>query len=321
MQYIHKPINPLAFPLMFFNLFGPPEAYATGYLPEENGHKVFYHQFGNPKGLPVLVFHGGPGDSSKPKHAALFDLKKYRVIQFDQRGCGQSLPFAETKNNTPADVLKDTKRILDHLNIQKCIVYGVSWGSTLALLFAQRYPDNILKMIFGMTVLARKRDIDWISEETRRFYPDIIEHLEQDIKDGKTLRQHYADLMASDKPADQIRSIKLYGQYEFMIGKLNPRFADIQPTAQDLQYFKIYMHYDALNYGVKDNEILENMHKIAHIPALILHNRLDLVCPVEQSWLVHKAMPHSKLVIVPDYGHSSDLLKKTSKKEIKEFLK
>lgn len=306
---------------MFSFFKSDPKPFNSGYLPTDNGHDVYFREYGNPEGVVVLSFHGGPGGSSKPSHAQRFDLKKCRVILFDQRGGGKSKPAYETQNNTVDDLLNDASRLLKHLKItEKVIVSGGSWGSTLSLLFAQKYPERVEKLIIAQTFLARAKDVEWMTQHVTRLYPDIFEKIAAPIPQTSNLREYYAALMASNDPQQRVLGTSLYGRFEYLMGDLEPVLSAEPPEPDHIGSFGIFMHYDAMNYGVKDNQILDNIETIKHIPTLIVHNRMDLVCPVDQSWEVHKAMPESTLVIVPDYGHGSDFLKATLKEEADNFL-
>lgn len=296
-----------------------PKPFNTGYLPKKEGHEVFFQEFGNPKGKVVLGFHGGPGSKYKPKHAKTFDLKKHRIIALDQRGSGLSKPYGKTENNTTADLLKDAKRLLDLLKIKKCIVSGGSWGSTLALLFAQKYPKMISKIAIGSIFLARPKDDDWIFNQSRIFYPDMMEKITSNAP--KAYMKYYADLLKSKSKKDHIKSKRLLGEYEHMVGTLKPEFSKEIPTDEDIKKFSIFMHYTTNNFFLKENQILKSAKKIKHIPTLIIHNRLDMICPLEQAWLLHKALPKSKLIIVPERGHGGDLMNKTMKTKFRKFLK
>lgn len=303
---------------MFFGLFRRAATpFNTGYLPTEDGHDVYFAEYGNATGIPILRFHGGPGWHAKEKHTHVFNLKKHRVILFDQRGCGQSRPAGMTENNTLEKLVKDAKRLLDQLSIHKCTVYGGSWGATLALAFAQAYPAHVERLVLTQVFLARQKDIAWITEDIARCYPDIIHKLKEEVRDGSSLRAYYAAQMAS---GDRVRATQLYGSYERMIGQMSPCFTDEVPTQEHISAFGIYMHYDSIGYGLYENQLMANIGKIAHLPTLIVHNRLDLVCPVDQAWELHRAMPNSNLVIVPDSGHGSDMLDRTIRQEISQFI-
>ena len=306
---------------MFFSFFRKTKPFHEATIAVSGGHQVYYAQYGNPKGEPVLCFHGGPGSYSKPKHAELFDLKNMRVIVFDQRGGGKSTPAGETDHNTASDLIHDAASILDHLGLDKTNVFGGSWGSTLALLYAQQFPDRVKKLLLTQIFLARQQDIDWIAKGSGMFYPDLMAELKKHVPAHKTLRQYYAEKILSDDLEDKIHSTRLYGSYEYMIGTLDPKFTDAMPDDAHLQSYKIYMHYDSHDYGVQENEILDHIDRIRHIPTVIVHNRLDMVCPVQQAWDLHQAMPNSTLVIVPDSGHGSDKLKAAVKGQAVELFK
>lgn len=304
---------------MFLNLFKP-KLYREGFLPVSEEHSIYYAEYGNPDGEPIIAFHGGPGYYSSPGQAERFNLKTCRVILFDQRGCGKSTPSGEINKNTTTDLIQDAAALLDHLAVEKISIYGASWGSTLALLFAQKYPERVKKMLLAKIFLARHDDVEWIATETEKFYPEIMAELKKHVPEGKSLRRYYAEKILSSNPNDQIHSTKLYGVYEGMIGKLEPRFSDDIPSQKQLEAYRIYMHYDLDDYGVTENEILDNIGVIKHIPTAIVHNRMDMVCPVNQAWALHKAMPVSELIIVPDYGHGSKKLNKAITAKASEFF-
>lgn len=303
-----------------FNFFKP-KIYNSGYLPEKDGHKVYFTEAGNPAGKPVLVFHGGPGGSAKLRHAYAFDRKKYRVVLFDQRGGGRSLPAGEIKNNTTADLLDDAGRLLDYLKIDgKVIVRGGSWGSTLALLFALRHPDRVEKLLLSQIFLADGAAQKWLEEGSGLFYPDMLAKLTAETSKGRTPAQSFAAMINSADLTQQVKAAALYGNYERVLGSLNPRLEIDEITADDISNCRIYINYAAQNFMLEDGFILKHIAKIKHIPALIVHNRLDMVCPLQGAYELHKKMPRSELVVVPDIGHSSALLYKAIESEIKRFL-
>jgi len=295
--------------------------YNEGYLPEEDGHEIYYRQFGNPEGLPVLSFHGGPGGSSRPKYAALFNLKKYRFIQFDQRGCGGSRYKTLLKENHTGAIILDAGRLLDRLNINSpVIVHGVSWGSTLALLFAESYPAKTAKIIISSVFLARRYDTSWVSAESERFYPDLWEEMRQKVR-RRDIYPAYRRLLFSQKPSDNLKALSYLGSYEYLLGQLNPHFSLLtELNENDLSAARLAFYYEQNHYFLKENQILKNITAIKNIPALIVHNRLDFCCPVRQAWDLHKALPRSVLRIMPASGHATRALHKAVKTEIKKFL-
>jgi len=305
-----------------FNLFTP-RVFNSGYLPEKEGHRIYFMELGNPDGKPVLIFHGGPGSCSKAYRAAAFDRKKYRVIMFDQRGCGRSMPAGEMENNDSIAALEDAERLIKYLNIKKpLIVRGGSWGSTLALLFAMRNPNTVEKLLLSQIFLADSDNKKWMEEGNGLFYPDMLEKLEASAPKNKKLNlaQRFAKMMNSYNLGQQIKAISTYGNYERLLGQLSPEFVNRKITQDDISSNMIYINYCAQNFMLEDNCILQNTDIIKHIPTLIVHNRLDMVCPLRAAYDLHKKLPKSKLVIVPDIGHSSKLLRKTIKKEITRFL-
>lgn len=300
-----------------FHIFSrKPKVIFKGYLPELDGHKVYFQVFGNPCGKTIINFHGGPGSRSKFKHIKHFDLKKYKAIIFDQRGCGNSEFKDLLYKNTTQDTIKDAKRILDFLNIkEKVISFGGSWGSTLALLFAEKYPELVDKIIVSQTFLARKKDKDWLYKDSKIFYPDIIEKL------SPYLINSHKDLenLLKQSNAKIKKTVKYLTNYDSQIGKLKINL-DEELGDKATNSFKIYMHYNTKHFFVKENEIIKNIGTIKNIPTLIIGNRLDFCTPIEQAYLLHKAMPKSTLYIIDSLGHGSKKQNKLLPKLIKEFL-
>lgn len=303
-----------------FNWFVP-KVFNCGYLPEQDGHKVFFMEAGNPQGKPLIVFHGGPGGSAKEKHAYPYNRNKYRIILFDQRGCGKSMPAGEMKNNRTEDLLEDVNRLQKHLGInEKVILSGRSWGSTLALLYAEKYPQKIEKLVLSMIFLANGQSKDWETKYSSWFYPDIWEKIRAEIPDNSDPAKAYAKLINSDNITDQVKAASLYANYERVLGQLEPKLELQELTIDDINSAKIYINYAAQNFMLKDNEILQHIDKIKDIPTLIVHNRLDFLCPFDGAYQLHKHMKNSKLVAVPDLGHYSQKLINNLNAEIKKFL-
>ncbi len=299
-----------------------PKPFDTGLLDVGNGHEIYYQQFGNPTGVPVLTFHGGPGGSARVKLTNSFDLKKYRVLLFDQRGCGRSVAKNPVKDNTPAFSVQDAADLLDHLKIKgKIVICGGSFGATLALLFAETYPERTGVLLLNSVFLGRKKDIEWVDKDSGYFYPDMMDTLRQKAGSNDTITA-YHKMIFSEKYKDLQRVLTYFGEYEHMLGKLNPAFPDkpVPVTDGGIAWAQIALTYEKNKMFLKENQILNNIARIKNKPCLICHNRLDMVCPVEQAWLVHRAMTRSKLIIVPSEGHSSPQLHAVRKKEIAVFL-
>lgn len=294
-----------------------PKSFNTGYLDVGDGHQIYYQQFGNPKGIPVLSFHGGPGGSSKAKHVTHYNLKKYRVVVFDQRGCGCSLFKDAFFKNTTKATIKDAKLLLEHLGIKgKIIVNGASFGASLALLFAETYPELIKHIIVSSVFLMRPEDAEWVTHMSRIFYPDFIDPM-REMAHSKDIVSYFHKLIFSKKGSDIKKAQKYYGTYEMQLGKLSPTWAnDPDLTEEAIRSTRIYLHYEKNKFFVGSDEILGHIKRIQKIPTLIVHNRLDFCCPVVGAYELHQKLPKSKLVIVPSKGHGSALLFKILDQEI-----
>lgn len=308
---------------MLWNLFNRmPKPFAEGLLPKQDGHSIYYYQYGNPAGIPVLSFHGGPGGSSKPKYAKLFDLKKYRFIQFDQRGCGNSEYDDLFFRNETAYLIEDAMHLLAYLHIDTSIVvHGVSWGSTMALLFAEAHPQIVRQIVVSSVFLARSEDYGWVNKDSERFYPDLWDEMRNQYKNRDFFEEH-KHLLFSDREEDYEKALTYWGCYEHKLGQLAPVFEpDADFDEKFLRSSRIAFYYDRNKFFLNDNQILRHIGKIAHIPTIIAHNRLDFCCTVKQAWELHKAMPKSVLKICADTGHSTPKLLREVKKMIRRAEK
>jgi len=305
-----------------WNKIFDPKPFNQGYLPMVDGHEVWFAEYGNTKGKPILLTHGGPGGSCKTKHIKCFDLKKYRVIMFDQRGCGNSRPFGELKHNTTDGILYDMERLLDFLSIkEKVIIRGGSWASTVALLFAEKHPEKVESLLLSQIFLANEMSEEWEQEQSSLFYPDMIEQLHCPLNKHQTVPEYYFKQLTSDDPEAQKKALETYGCFERVLGALSPRWGKVDEIEEKaLGYARIYAQYAVEHYYIKDNEILRNVKKIKHIPTLIVHNRLDMLCPLQGAYELAKNLDDCKLVIVPERGHVGPLLYKTFAKEARLFL-
>ncbi len=299
-----------------FNLFKhETKPYNTGYLPECDGHQIYYQQIGNPSGEIVLSFHGGPGGAARPTHADIFDLKKYRVIIFDQRGCGKSLLKNPFYKNTLPETINDAARLLAHLNIRgKITLRGSSFGTTCALLFAETFPDRVKKMVLISTFLARPKDADIATRPL--FYPDVMD-LFQKQAGRRSIFDYYYKLAFSDKRTDRLRALRYYGSFERKLGKTSVDFPVIQATDRDILSMQIALDYEKHHFYLRNNQLMKNIGTIKHIPCFIYQNRLDFCCPPYQAFELHKQLPKSKLTIFSDKGHGSFRLTQYIKKDLK----
>lgn len=294
--------------------------YNQGYLPEKDGHRVFFMEFGNPQGRPVLVFHGGPGGGCRPHHASFADLRRCRVILFDQRGCNNSLPLGRLESNDTLSLINDAERLLNFLNVkEKVVLRGSSWGSTLALLFAEKYPEKVEQLLLSQIFLADENDRFWEFAGNRFFCPEFVEELE--CKARGDIPAYFEAEINSKSKKKQLDAANYYGWYERICGSLEPKWNNLQELDEKtLAEQRIFMHYRAADFMLKPGQIMKNIKKIRQIPAVIVHNRLDFVCPPLGAYQLHKALPNSRLIMVPERGHVGKLLYQTINKEFKKEL-
>lgn len=288
------------------------EPYTTGRLRVSDLHEIFYEEVGNPKGKPILFIHGGPGGGIEPSHRRYFDPDHYRVILFDQRGCGRSTPYAELKENTTWDLVADIEKLRAHLGIEKWIAFGGSWGSTLALLYAETHPERVKGLILRGIFLCRQKEIKW-------FYQDGASHIFPDIWDmylaaipeaehGDLVAAYYKRLTSPNR-TERLSAARAWSTWEGATSRLIPNPEMIDHFGEDEfaeAFARIECHY--FTHGIwmrNDNQILEDIRKIRHLPCEIIHGRYDVVCPVENAWDLKKAWPEAQLHIVPDAGHSA----------------
>lgn len=287
------------------------KAYDEGWLSPCDGHEIHYYQVGNPSGEVVIHFHGGPGGRAKPSRACIYNLKKQRIIMFDQRACGQSRYQEAFYKNTPQDTVKDANRLLNALKIKgKVVSAGASFGSTLAVLFAQTYPQKIKRLCVDSVFLGRQQDLENMTPASDLFYPDAVAQVKKQVK-GKNLDKSYAQLIFSKKQSDNEKALRYFAHLERMAGggALKVDFPKTSFTEKDVHRFRVFMHYVKNNMFLKPNQLIKEATKIKHIPAEIFQNRLDFCCPPYQAWELHQALPKSKLTLVADKGHGSNLMR------------
>ncbi len=288
------------------------EPFRTGRLRVSDLHDIYFEEVGNPKGRPVLFIHGGPGGGIEPSHRRYFDPKAFRVILFDQRGCGQSTPYAELRENTTWDLVRDIEKLRQHIGIDKWVVFGGSWGSTLSLLYAETHPERVTAMVLRGIFLCRKKEIKWFYQEgASHIFPDIWDEYVQPIpveERGDFVSAFYKRLTSSDRDV-RLRAARAWSVWEGATSRLLPDRGMIDSFGEDEfaeAFARIECHYFINGIWMRhDNQILEDLHKIRHIPCEIVHGRYDVVCPVENAWELHKAWPESRLHIIPDAGHSA----------------
>lgn len=275
-------------------------------------HTLNVEQVGNPMGYPVVFLHGGPGGGINSDHRRYFDPEFYRIILFDQRGCGESTPFAELKENTTWDLVEDIEKIRKHLGIQKWHVFGGSWGSTLALTYAVTHPEFVSALILRGIFLCRPSEIKWFYQEgASQIFPDAWEpyfnHIPENER-GDFVNAYYQRLTSTDEKT-RLAAAKVWSQWEMATSYLIPKkeaLNEMEDPARALPFARIESHYFINNaFFPTDNFILENIQKIRQIPGVIVQGRYDVVCPARSAWDLHRAWPEAKLIIISNAGHAA----------------
>ena len=291
-------------------LYKKTEPYSTGMLEVSKLHTIFWERSGNPKGMPVIVIHGGPGGGSQPSYRQYFDPQKFDIIQFDQRGCGKSTPYAELEENNTMNSVSDIESLRLHFNIDNWHVFGGSWGSTLSLIYAQNHPDRVLSLTLRGIFMCRKSELHWFYQHgASNVFPDAFEPYLNHIpaaEQGDLISAYYARL-TSDDVTIRRAAAKEWTRWEMATSRLIPD-PEYLEKAEDLDFAvafaRIECHYFINGIFVKDGHILEHCEQIKHIPTTIVQGRYDMVCPTISAWELHQRLPHSNLVIAPDAGHS-----------------
>ena len=288
------------------------EPYNSFFLPVDEPHKLYVEESGNPNGPAVLFLHGGPGGGCSPNHRRLFDPAHYRIVLFDQRGSGRSTPHASLDKNTTWDLVADIERLRKHLDIAKWLVFGGSWGSTLALAYAETHPQQVGGLILRGIFLCRKEEIHWFYQSgIDLLFPDLWENYIKPIppeKRGDMINAYYEVLDGKDEKA-KLEAAKAWSVWEGSTVKLIPDPGTISAFEADdkaLAMARIECHYFVHDCWLEPNQLVKNAERIRHIPTWIIHGRYDVVCPVKNAWDLHKAFPESKLLIIPDAGHAYD---------------
>lgn len=292
--------------------YPPIEPFRTGWLEPGDGHRVFYEESGRPDGLPVLELHGGPGAGTVPEYRRLFDPARYRIVAFDQRGCGRSLPSRETANNTTANLIADIERLRLRLGIERWVVTGWSWGTTLALAYAQAHTDRVLAMVLRAAWTATREEADWFESGMERFFPDTLDRLQTrlpGVAPEDTLSALFA--IASDpaqSPQARESAARDYSRFELWACYLEATFDEIEAELDrgpQLPIAMISAHYWAHRWFLDEGQLWVDLPRIVHLPCTLVHGRYDVVTVPRTSHRLHKAWPGSELVIVPRSGHMS----------------
>lgn len=286
--------------------------YNTGRLRVDALHELYYEESGNPHGKPVVFLHGGPGGGSEPRQRRFFDPTHYRIVLFDQRGCGRSTPHAELRDNTTWHLVQDIEALRTHLAIERWQVFGGSWGSSLALAYAQTHPAQVTELVLRGIFLLRQWEIDWFYQEgTSRLFPDVWQHFVAAIPDAERhdfVTAYYNRLTGADK-TEQLKAARAWSIWEGSTSYLQSDVASIERFADAafaLPFARIECHYfKNKGFFTHDGQLLTDVAKMRHIPGVIVQGRYDVICPAQNAWDLHRAWPQSRLHLVPDAGHAS----------------
>lgn len=274
-------------------------------------HELYIDEAGNPDGIPVFFVHGGPGGGCDGSSRRFYDPALYRIVTFDQRGCGRSTPHGELSDNTTQDLIADMEAIRVHLGIDSWVLFGGSWGSTLSLLYAQHYPQRVMALVLRGIFLCRQCDFDWLYKDgANRIFPDYWEEFIKPIPQSERgdLAQAYNSRLLGDDELLRMGVAKAWSAWEGNCSKLRPSptaLAKFTKPHNALALARIETHYFVNKGFIDENYILNNMQSIKDIPGRIVHGRYDMVCPLDNALRLHQQWPNSELVIVRDAGHSA----------------
>ncbi len=292
-------------------LFPPLEPYRTHVVSVSDGHQLYVEECGNPEGLPAVFVHGGPGAGCEGYHRQFFDPAVYRIILFDQRGCGRSRPHAGLTGNTTRALVADMEAIRNLLGIERWVVFGGSWGSTLGLVYAQTHPEQVLALVLRGIFLCRPRDIAWFYQQGASYllpdyWQDYLEPVAPEERDDMV--SAYYRRLTGDDEVTRMSAAKAWSLWEGRASTLLPKSAVVDHFANPftaLSLARIECHYFMNDSFLEQDQILNNADRLRDIPGVIVHGRYDVVCPLEQAWALHQAWPQSQLQVIADAGHSA----------------
>ena len=290
-----------------------PKPFNEGFLPEEDGHAVYYAQYGNADGEAIVSFHGGPGSQSRQKHAQRFDLQRYRIVLFDQRGCGNSTPHGNLEENTTQKLISDAERLREQLEIENWFVSGSSWGSALALVYAQTHPDRTKGLLLSAIFLADTASMDWSFQDDRGtgyVYTDAWEELKKKIAAFGTDPKNAAPVLlekivsGTEEERHMVAAAMANWEGNLLISTRDVSYVRPEEVSEgDIASAKIFLHYEANGFFLELDQIINNTNTIKHIPMVIVHGRHDILCPFVGAWKLHNAHGDSKMVTLPQSNH------------------
>jgi proline iminopeptidase len=291
-------------------LFPPIEPYDSGHLDVGDGHSLYWELCGNPEGKPLVFLHGGPGAGISPEHRRQFNPEKYNALLFDQRGCGRSTPHASLEANTTWHLVEDIERLREMVGVDKWLVYGGSWGSTLSLAYAQTHPDRVTELVLRGIFLFDPYEIDWMYKKggASQLYPDKWEEFIAPIPEDEhdDLVEAYRKRLTGSDPVERLRCAKAWSKWEAEIVTLLPDPHVVDEFTDDekaIAIARIENHYMANRGWLEEGQLLRGAQKLAGIPGVIVQGRHDCCTPPAAAWALKKAWPEAELQIIPDAGH------------------
>lgn len=312
-------------------LWPPIEPFETGQLKVSEIHEIYYELSGNPKGKPVFVLHGGPGGGSSPFMRRYCDPAKFLIVLHDQRGCGKSTPFAELRENTTQNLVEDIERLRRELNLDKIIIFGGSWGATLALAYAETYPDNVAGMVLRGVFCCTQEEIDhYYHGGTRKFFPEVYDRLLARLPDPekRPLPDYMLELLKDEDPVKKMRLSTAWVKYEVKISSLEVNdawldsiFGTTEAEEEGYSMSLLENYYLANGCFMEEGQLFRDAEKISHIPTVLVNGRYDMICPPITAYRLHQMLPNSKLVIAEGAGHwmGDEGVKKELLKAMREF--
>jgi proline iminopeptidase len=286
------------------------EPYEADFLKVSDVHTIYYELCGNPKGKPVFVLHGGPGAQAQPYYRRFFNPERYLIVLADQRGCGRSTPYAELKGNTTQDLVGDIEKLRRHLGLDKVVVFGGSWGSTLALAYSEAYPRNVSALVLRGIFTATEAEIRHYYQGVRSFFPEAFDRFQSEFETPVS-PQLVLDKVRGERPGTRARYSQAWTRYELQIAEIEASEEEVNnilrtPALVRLVYSLALLenHYLANACFLEEGQLLEQADRIAHIPAFLVNGRYDMICPPITAYRLHDQLPESRLFIIEAAGHS-----------------
>lgn len=292
------------------DLFSPIEPYDSGRLELDDTHSMYWEVSGNPTGRPVVFLHGGPGAGAGPDHRRFFDPRHYRIVIFDQRGAGRSTPLGAVENNSTQHLIADMERLRDHLGIMRWHVFGGSWGSTLALAYAQAHPERVSALVVRGIFLGSAAEIDWFLYGMARVFPENWRNFAAAVPEAERgdLMAAYRKRLFDPDPKVHLPAARAWSVYEGSCSTLLPSPQTVAAFGEErhaLGLSRIEAHYFENHVFLEEDALMKGLDRIRNIPAVIIQGRYDMVCPIATADALHRAWPEADYLVVPDAGHSA----------------